>query len=256
MGATRPPATHLTPLSPDGKLADTMAELPSSRPGKFAAERLRHVPLFSHLSDQELDRVLSVSRTRTHPRNSVILFENDPGDALFVVLAGEVKVVLAGEDGREVILSILKEGDFFGEMALLDDRPRSANVVATADAILLILRREDFQACLEENPRIAFGLLRELSRRLRVADDTIGALVLLDVNGRIARLLLTLADEHNGLSVPRTVTHNTIAQMIGSTRESVTRTLRDLQDRGLIRVTKERISVLDRPALERLASSR
>jgi len=200
--------------------------------------------------------VLAVSHTRTHVRNSVILFENDPGDALFVVLAGEVKVVLAGEDGREVILSILKEGDFFGEMALIDDRPRSANVVATADSILLILRREDFQACLEENPRIAFGLLRELSRRLRVADDTIGALVLLDVNGRIARLLLTLADEHNGLSVPRTVTHNTIAQMIGSTRESVTRTLRDLQDRGLIRVTKERIAVIDRPALERMASSR
>lgn len=256
MGATRLPTGHLTPFPPDGKLAGTMAERPSPRAGKFAAERLRHVPLFSHLSEQELGRVLAVSHTRTHVRNSVILFENDPGDALFVVLAGEVKVVLAGEDGREVILSILKEGDFFGEMALIDDRPRSANVVATADSILLILRREDFQACLEDNPRIAFGLLRELSRRLRLADDTIGALVLLDVNGRIARLLLTLADEHNGLSVPRTVTHNTIAQMIGSTRESVTRTLRDLQDRGLIRVTKERIAVIDRPALERLASSR
>ena len=247
---------HLTPFTPEDKLADTMAERPSPRAGKFAAERLRHVPLFSHLSEQELGRLLAVSRTRTHVRNSIILFENDPGDALFVVLAGEVKVVLAGEDGREVILSILKEGDFFGEMALIDDRPRSANVVATADSILLILRREDFQACLEENPRIAFGLLRELSRRLRLADDKIGALVLLDVNGRIAQLLLTLVDEHNGISVPRTVTHHTIAQMIGSTRESVTRTLRDLQDRGLIRVTKERIAVIDRPALERLASSR
>lgn len=233
-----------------------MADSPSSPSGRYVADRIRRVPLFSHLSDAELARIVAVARTRSHPRNSVILIEHDPGDALFVVLAGEVKVVLAGEDGREVILSILKAGDFFGEMALIDDRPRSANVVATADSVLLVLRREDFQACLEENPRIAFGLLRELSRRLRLADDKIGALVLLDVNGRIARLLLTLADEHNGLSVPRTVTHHTIAQMIGSTRESVTRTLRDLQDRGLIRVTKERISVIDRPALERLASPR
>ena len=236
-------------------LAGTMADLPSSPPGKFAAERLRHVPLFSHLSELELARVLAAARTRTHTRNSIILFENDPGDALFVVLAGEVKVVLAGEDGREVILSILKEGDFFGEMALIDDRPRSATVVATADSILLVLRRADFQACLEENPRIAFGLLQELSRRLRLADDKIGALVLLDVNGRIARLLLTLADEHDGLSVPRTVTHHTIAQMIGSTRETVTRTLREMQERGLVRITKDRISVLDRAGLEQLASA-
>jgi CRP/FNR family cyclic AMP-dependent transcriptional regulator len=256
LGATRPSTGHLTPSSPNDKLAGIMAERPSPRPGKFAAERLRHVPLFSHLSDQELGRILAVARTRTHPRNSIILFENDPGDALFVVLAGEVKVVLAGEDGREVILSILKEGDFFGEMALIDDRPRSANVVATADSILLVLHRGDFQACLEENPRIAFGLLQELSRRLRLADDKIGALVLLDVNGRIAQLLLTLADEHDGLSVPRTVTHHTIAQMIGSTRESVTRTLRDLQERGLIRISKAHIAVIDRAGLERLASPR
>jgi CRP-like cAMP-binding protein len=237
-------------------LANIMAEFPLSASGDSVAARLRLVPLFSHLADEELARVVRVARTRSHPRNSVILFEDDPGDALFVVLAGEVKVVLAGEDGREVILSILKEGDFFGEMSLIDDRPRSATVIATADSELLVLRRVDFQACLEESPRIAFGLLRELSRRLRLADEKIGGLVLLDVNGRIARLLITLADEHDGRSILRTVTHHTIAQMIGTTRESVSRTLRELQDRGLIRVTRERIAVVDRPGLERLASTK
>ncbi|MBE0591123.1 MAG: cyclic nucleotide-binding domain-containing protein, partial [Gemmatimonadales bacterium] len=155
-------------------LANIMAEFPLSASGDSVAARLRLVPLFSHLADEELARVVRVARTRSHPRNSVILFEDDPGDALFVVLAGEVKVVLAGEDGREVILSILKEGDFFGEMSLIDDRPRSATVIATADSELLVLRRVDFQACLEESPRIAFGLLRELSRRLRLADEKIG----------------------------------------------------------------------------------
>jgi CRP/FNR family cyclic AMP-dependent transcriptional regulator len=233
-----------------------MADAPSSSSRDPIASRMRLVSLFAHLTDPELARIAAVSRPRSYPRQSVILFESDPGDALYVVLRGEVKVVLTGEDGREVILSILKDGDFFGEMSLIDDRPRSATVVATVDSELLVLRRDDFQACLEENPRIAFGLLRELSHRLRQADDKIGGLVLLDVNGRIARLLLTLADEHDGLSMPRTVTHHTIAQMIGSTRETVSRTLRDLQDRELIRVTRERIAVIDRAGLERLASTR
>jgi len=228
---------------------------PSPRADRIAA-RLRQVPLFAHLTDPELQRIGEVARTRAFPKQSVILFESDPGDALYVVRGGEVKVVLTGEDGKEVILSILKDGDFFGEMSLIDDRPRSANVVATVDSMLLVLRREDFQACLEENPRIAFGLLRELSLRLRQADEKIGGLVLLDVNGRIARLLLTLADEHDGLSVPRTVTHHTIAQMIGSTRETVSRALREFQDRQLIRVTRDRIAVVDRAGLEHLASAR
>lgn len=233
-----------------------MADSPSSPRADRIAARLRQVPLFAHLTDPELRRIGEVARTRAFPKQSVILFESDPGDALYVVLGGEVKVVLTGEDGKEVILSILKDGEFFGEMSLIDDRPRSANVVATVDSMLLVLRREDFQACLEENPRIAFGLLRELSLRLRQADEKIGGLVLLDVNGRIARLLLTLADEHDGLSMPRTVTHHTIAQMIGSTRETVSRTLREFQDRQLIRVTRDRIAVVDRAGLERLASAR
>src|SRR5690349_18411600 len=134
---------------------------------------LRRVPLFAHLSDADLNRLAEAARERNYPRNSVILFEDDPGDALYVVATGQVKVVLIGEDGREVILSVLHEGNFFGEMALIDDEPRSAHVIAMADSNLLVLRREDFQRRMQESPNIALGLLRELSRRLRKADDKI-----------------------------------------------------------------------------------
>ena len=214
---------------------------------------LRRVPLFTHLSEADITRLAEASRERSYPRNSVILFEDDPGDSLYVVVTGQVKVVLIGEDGREVILSVLHEGNFFGEMALIDDEPRSAHVIAMADSNLLVLRREDFQRRLQETPTIAAGLLRELSRRLRKADDKIGGLVLLDVNGRVASLLLQMADENDGKTITRRVTHHTIAQMIGSSRETVSRTIRDLADKGLVEVSRKAIVIRDRPALESAA---
>jgi CRP-like cAMP-binding protein len=216
-------------------------------------DTLRAVSLFAHLTDDELGRVAAAVRERSYPKQSIILFEDDPGDALYVVIAGQVKVVLIGEDGREVILSVLGEGDFFGEMSLIDDQPRSAHVIAMDDARLLVLRREDFQRTLEEAPRIALGLLRALSGRLRRADDKIGALVLLDVLGRVARVLLELGDaERDGLITQR-LTHHTIAQMIGSTRETVSRTMRDLAERGLIEVSRRGIRIVDRTALRVVA---
>ncbi len=226
---------------------------PSSDIALAVAERLRRVPLFHQLSEAELERVARAAREKSYPKHSVILFEDDPGDALYVVLRGQVKVVLVGEEGREVILSILKAGDFFGEMALIDDQPRSAHVIATEESHLLVLRREDFRQCLEESPRIALGLLQALSRRLRRADDKIGGLVLLDVNGRVARLLLEMADEHDGQHIPRKVTHHTIAQMIGSSRETVSRTMREFADQGLVEVSRQSIALKDRSRLEQLS---
>ena len=159
-----------------------------------AAAVLEKVPLFGQLGPADLQRVLELARERAYPKNSVILFEDDPGDALYVVATGQVKVVLIGEDGREVILSVLGEGEFFGEMALIDDEPRSAHVIAMEDSTLVVLRREDFTNILMQVPAIALALLKELSRRLRRVDEKVGSLVLLDVNGRVAQLLLELAD--------------------------------------------------------------
>src|SRR5215213_6021781 len=159
------------------------------------ADFLATVPLFSGLDRSELQRFGDMTREKFYPRGSVILFENDPGDSLFVVRQGRVKVVLIGEDGREVILGVLGVSEHFGELALIDEQPRSAHVIAMEDANLIVLRREDFRRRVESSPAVAWSLLTELSRRLRRADEKIGGLVLLDVPGRIARLLLDLATE-------------------------------------------------------------
>lgn len=213
------------------------------------AATLQRVPLFSQLTPVDLQRVVAVAREKSYPKNSVILFEDDPGDALYVVARGQVKVVLIGDDGREVILSVLGEGEFFGEMSLLDDEPRSAHVIAMEESDLLVLRREDFEGILTQSPKIALALLRELTRRLRRADEKVGALVLLDVTGRVARLLLELADDTEDDRITRRLTHHTIAQMVGSSRETVSRTMRDFVSKGHIAVNRREIQIRDRAAL-------
>ncbi|MCH8937399.1 MAG: Crp/Fnr family transcriptional regulator [Gemmatimonadetes bacterium] len=214
---------------------------------------LQSIPLFAHLREEDVNRISRFARDRSYPKNSVIVFEEDPGDSLYVVMSGQVKVVLIGEDGREVILSTPSKGDFFGEMSLIDDQPRSAHVIAMEDSQLLVLRREDFHQCLSEMPGIAIGLLRAMCKRLRQADNKIGGLVLLDVPGRVARLLLELADENDGEHITKRITHHLIAQMIGSSRETVSRTMRSLVDRGLIEVSRSKIKLCDREILETAA---
>ena len=220
------------------------------------ADFLATVPLFSGLQRDEIQRFADLTRERAYPKGSVILFQDDPGDSLFVLRAGRVKVVLIGEDGREVILGVLEPGAHFGELALIDDQPRSAHVIAMEDAQLLILRREDFRRRVEANPSVAWALLTELSRRLRRADVKIGGLVLLYVPGRIARLLLDLANEAGSDMIDKPLTHQTIAQMIGASRETVSRAMKEFQDAGLITVERRRIAVGDRDALEKRSQVR
>jgi CRP/FNR family cyclic AMP-dependent transcriptional regulator len=138
-------------------------------------------------------------------------------------------------------------------VALIDDQPRSATVIAMVDSAVLVLRREDFQTRLRLSPEVAVALLRELSRRLRRADEKIGSLVLLDVNGRVADLLLRMAEEEGGDRITKKITHHVIAQMIGSSRETVSRTMRDFVERGLIQVTRQEIEILNRALLARSA---
>jgi CRP-like cAMP-binding protein len=233
-------------MQPERKLAPRMSP----------SDVLKRVPLFSDLADAELARFSDVIREREYPKNSVILFEDDPGDALYIVSTGQVKVVLIGEDGREVILSVLGDGDFFGEMSLIDDEPRSAHVIAMKDSQLLVLRRDDFQSRLQETPTIALKLLKVLVQRLRRADEKIGGLVLLDVNGRVAQLLLDLAEESGGPRITRRLTHHTIAQMIGSSRETVSRAMRELVARGTIEVSRREITIRQPEALRSMTGAR
>ncbi len=219
---------------------------------------LATVPLLSGVDRVELGKFAELTRERIYPRSNVILFEDDPGDSLFIVRQGRVKVVLIGEDGREVILGILGVGSHFGELSLIDGEPRSAHVIAMDESLLIVLRREDFRKRVQESPSVAWALLGELSRRLRRADAKIGSLVLLDVDGRIARLLLDAADESaaDGGVIEKRLTHQTIAQIIGASRETVSRAMRTFQTRGLIAVQRRQVIITDRGGLEKLAHVR
>lgn len=214
---------------------------------------LRHIPLFASLPEAELRAFAPLLREKRFAKGSMILMQGDPGDSLYLIAEGQVKVILIGEDGREVILSVLGPGAFFGEMSLLDDEPRSAHVVAMDDTTLLQLRREDFRARLRASPDVAIAVLRELSRRLRRADSTIGSLALRDVNGRIAHLLLDLAAEEGGDRITRRLTHATIAQMVGASRETVSRTLGALVHAGILRISRSEIVLLERAPLQQAA---
>ncbi len=218
-------------------------------------QALKAIPLFRTLSEGDLSALAGLLRERRYPRGSIVLAQGDPGDSLFLIAEGQAKVAVLAEDGREVILSVLGPGGVFGEMSLLDDEPRSAHVIAMTDAVLLQLRREDFRSRLRASPELAVALLAELSRRLRRADETIAGLALLDVNGRIATLLLDLAREEGGLRISRKLTHATIGQMVGASRETVSRTMRSLVVRGVISVTRREILLRD-PVQLRLAAQR
>jgi CRP/FNR family transcriptional regulator, cyclic AMP receptor protein len=220
------------------------------------ADFLATVPLLSRIDRGELQRLAALTRERQYSKGSVILFENDPGDALYIVRQGRVKVVLVGEDGREVILGVLGPGEYFGELSLIDEQPRSAHVIAMDDAVLLALRSDDFRRRVEATPAMAWSMLLELSRRLRRADGKIGALALLDVPGRIARLLLDAAAEAGGDRLAKPLTHQTIAQMIGASRETVSRAMVEFQEAGWITVERRTIQLTDRAALEKRAQVR
>ncbi len=220
------------------------------------ADFLSTVPLFAPLAPQDVAAFTLLLREKAYPKGSVILFENDPGDSLFIVREGRVKVVLVSEEGREVILGILGVGEHFGELSLIDDEPRSAHVVAMEDSTLLVLRREDFRRRVEANPAVAWALLLEMSQRLRRADEKIGSLVLLDVPGRIARVLLDAAEEAGGDEIEKPLTHQTIAHVIGASRETVSRAMREFVEAGWIVTDQRRIRVTNRAALDQRSQQR
>lgn len=214
---------------------------------------LRHVPLFSKLRETDLEVLAPLLIEREYPKNRVIRFSHDPSDAFYVVISGQVKVMLIAEDGREVVLSLVRAGDFFGETALLDDEPYAASVIAMDDTRLLMLRRDDFRRTIRELPEMSFGLLRALCGRLLEADQKIGGLMLLDVTGRVAHLLLELASRDPQEMIRDMPTHEVIAQMVGSSRETVSRTMGAMRQKGYIEVGSDAVRILNRSALESAA---
>jgi CRP-like cAMP-binding protein len=211
-------------------------------------EVLRTVPIFSELSEEDITSLARLALRKRYPKDTVVFFENEEGDFFFTILEGRIKVTILGDDGREVILSVLGPGDFFGEMALLDNEPRSATAIAVEESELLSLHRNDFQSVLNDNRSITSALIRVLSARLRRANHQISTLALLDVYGRVARVIVDMAREEgkrlrDGRIAFRRATHQEIANRIGTTRETVTRMLKDLERQGLIHVEGKEIIV-------------
>ncbi len=183
---------------------------------------------------------------KSAPRGTMVMAAGDLTDSLYIVLSGRLKVMMSDADGKEVILSILGPGEFFGEMGLIDDSPRSASVVAIEACELLSISKRDFKKSLAENFDMTMAVMRGLVRRLRDADRKIGSLALLDVYGRVARLLLDMSETVNGQKmVTKRLPKQDIAKMIGASREMVSRVMKDLQMGGYIEVRGSAILLRD-----------
>jgi CRP/FNR family cyclic AMP-dependent transcriptional regulator len=208
---------------------------------------LENIPLFSVLAKEELDAISRLAVTRNYPKNSVIINEGDHTDSLYVILSGKVKIFLTDDHQKEVIVAIQREGDYFGELALLDEAPRSASVMTMEPCSLLIVSRNAFERHLASDPKLAISLMRGLATRLRATTENVKSLALLDVYGRIARTLLQFAKEEDGHHViDDKLTHQDLANMVGASREMVSRIMKDLARGGYIKTEGKRITIKDK----------
>src|SRR5438552_13012822 len=199
----------------------------------------RKFDLFAELDDRELASVAAVAKVRRYAKDDVIFHADETGDVFCLIKEGQVKVTMISPEGKEIILSMLGPGEFFGEMALLDDAPRSATVVATEPIELVTIYRNDFLQILQENFSITRKVFGELSKRLRNASNRIESLATMDVFGRLARFFLDLAKEsgkplENGYVAVTRPTHQPIANMIGTSRETVAQRIHDPTRQNLL----------------------
>ncbi len=204
---------------------------------------LKQVALFQGFSAPEL-RTLAGSAVKVScPKNKLLLSEGDCTDCLYVIISGRVKVYRTDEDGKQVILAMLGAGEYFGEMALLDNEPRSASCITRTDCELLTIPKEGFMEIFSLNPT-ALNLLKGMSHRLREANQMIKSLALFDVYGRVARLLTDMAEPDGDRKIiPERLTHQEIANMVGSSREMVSIILKELTEGGFVSVADRQIQL-------------
>lgn len=204
---------------------------------------LTDIDLFADLSEEDR-RALAVHATiRSFKKNTIVMTVGDETDYLYVVLAGRLKIYLDDADGREITLRFLGPGDAFGELAVLSEGPRVANVATLEDSRLSAISKADFLECLNHNPGISLSIIRLLVERIREMTEDISTLALLDVYGRVARVLTRNAKECDGNLVTEPLTQQDIANMVGASREMVSRILKDLKTGGYIQVKDRRILV-------------
>ena len=213
---------------------------------------LDNIPLFTGLRKKDLATIASHTLAKTVPTHTILIREGTKSDSLYIILYGKVKIYVSDDQGGEAILNIQGTGEYFGEMALLDEAPRSASVMTMEPTRVAIMTKSAFKDCLATHPDIAYNLIRALTQRVRGLSGSVRNLALLDVYGRVARTLIDLAkpaDQH--LVIAQKLTHQNIADMVGASREMVSRILKDLSNKGYIKI--ERHSII---LFEKLASGR
>lgn len=215
------------------------------RAGSAELALLRGHPVFGALEPAQLEQLVSYARTRRVPAGTTLFSKGDPGTELFAVSAGTVKISVPAPDGREAMFNLLHPGEIFGEIALLDGRPRTADAMAMTDCELTVIERRDFLAFVHSEPNVALQLIALLCERLRIASEHYEEVVFLDLPTRLARILLQLADQTEaGAAEPKLkITQREISQMLGSTRESVNKQLRAWSKRGVIALERGGIVV-------------
>ncbi|HSH04294.1 MAG TPA: Crp/Fnr family transcriptional regulator [Anaerolineae bacterium] len=224
-----------------------------------AARALQGVPFFTNLTDTDRKSLAERLVERRFANSQIIFHLGDPGGLLYIIIEGKVKISLSNPDGQEALLAILGAGDFFGELALLDDSPRSATAEAIEPTTVLTLHREEFVRFITNNAEFAMQVLNVLSRRIRHLDNQISDIFFLDLPGRLARTLLKLADRHgremgSSIVIDLSLTQTDLAEMTGATRVSINKALGRFRRANWISVKGRRVAILDREALEELIS--
>ncbi len=208
----------------------------------------KQVSIFSDLPEEDVRTLTSVAKRRTFRSGEVIFHREDPGQVLYMIKEGKVKICIISPDGQEISLAVLGKGEYFGEFALLDGLPRSSDAVALEKVECYTLQRSDFQNAILKNPKIAILVLEALTKRLRNTDQMIEDLIFLDVYGRVAKKLLELADTHgvkvdDGIRIDVRLTQQELASMVGASRESVNKVLGYFTDKDFISTDKHRITL-------------
>lgn len=205
---------------------------------------LEDIALFSGLSQAECQILEQHMVKRTFQKNTVVINEGDEANTLFIIIEGAIKVFLSNEEGKEIIINTQGVGDHFGELALLDNEPRSASVMTLTKSTIGVISKADFQSVLARHPELALKLLTEMTRRIRLLSDNVKTLALMDVYGRVAKTLLSMAEQVDGVTVIRDrPTQQDIANRIGASREMVARILKDLATGHYISIDGRQLTI-------------
>ncbi|MFM2050309.1 MAG: hypothetical protein RL682_800 [Pseudomonadota bacterium] len=195
------------------------------------------VPLFAHLTVQQAEPLANAVTKKRYKRGECMLEQGVHSDVLMIILTGRARVLMTDKKGREVILAILRSGDYMGDMCLIDQEPNSASVHAEVLTDVLVLGRDEFLRALSENASVALGVMRVLTKRLRYADHKISSLALTGVYARVASVLLetAVADSRGVLTIRDRVSRQDVAKMVGASREMVSRVMKDFEEKGFLR---------------------